>query len=178
MGRLLPLHFLATNREQERLALAYQTMLAPLGITMTIRSVDSAQYQERLKNFDFDMIHFVWRQSLSPGNEQYGRWAPQSAEREGSFNMAGVTSPVVKKLIDALLAAKDRPSFEQAARALDIVLRQEYLMIPLFHTDTDWVAHWALIGKPGSAPLLGYDTNTWWHESVTTKNDGHADTRQ
>jgi peptide/nickel transport system substrate-binding protein len=163
-GKPFQFEFLAQTREQERLALAYQNTLRLAGITMTIRSVDSSQYQEKLRRFDYDMIQFTWFQSLSPGNEQFGRWTETSASADGSFNMAGVTTPATEAIIQALLAADNRPEFIDAARALDRILISGFYIIPLFHTPADWVAVWNHIQYPQTNVLLGFDTDTWWVE--------------
>ena len=41
---------------EERLGLAYKRTLERLGIGVTIRTVDDAQYQKRLQTFDYDVI--------------------------------------------------------------------------------------------------------------------------
>ncbi|MCB1507406.1 MAG: ABC transporter substrate-binding protein [Hyphomicrobiaceae bacterium] len=161
-GQPLAFEFLASNREQERLALAYKSSLDLLGIDMTIRTVDSAQYQERLRRFDFDMIQYGWFQSLSPGNEQRTRFSPESADVEGSFNMAGIREPAVAAMIEALLAADTREAFVDAARALDRVLISGTYLVPHYHAPQSWVARRARIRHPETTSLFGYFTDTWW----------------
>ena len=38
----------------------------------------------RIKDFDYDMIRFVYPSSLSPGNEQNNRWSSAEAHNPGS----------------------------------------------------------------------------------------------
>ena len=76
-------------------------------MTARVRTVDSAQYEYRLKQFDFDMTVAVFAQSLSPGNEQMDFWASDRADTPGSRNLAGVRDPVVDRLIALLIAAPD-----------------------------------------------------------------------
>ena len=73
-GRPLAFEIMVTNRDDERLALAYATMLARAGITAQVRLVDAVQYEERQASFDFDMIENRWDELLSPGNEQSIYW--------------------------------------------------------------------------------------------------------
>ena len=62
---------------------------------MTVRTVDEAQYENRLRNWDFDIITDSWGESLSPGNEQRGYWGSQAADQPGSRNMVGIKNPAV-----------------------------------------------------------------------------------
>ncbi len=79
-GKPLAFEILANSNAQEALLLSYARSLEPLGIAVRVRVVDSAQYQERLASFDYDMIQNTWPSSLSPGNEQLFRWSAQTAE--------------------------------------------------------------------------------------------------
>ena len=110
-GQQLSFEILASTTSQERLLGAFVGDLARLGIKARIRVVDSAQYQARLKDYDFDMIQFTWPSSLSPGNEQLFRWSSRVAEQPGSYNYAGVENPAVDAMISALLGAKDDDEF-------------------------------------------------------------------
>ncbi|WP_350333972.1 extracellular solute-binding protein [Coralliovum pocilloporae] len=161
-GEPLAFEFMAVSTEQEKLALTYAQVLKRLGIEMTIRTVDSAQYQRRRQSFDFDMIQFVYAASLSPGNEQNFRWRSDSADLQGSFNMAGVRNPAADAMIDALLNAVSEEEFIAAVRALDRVLISGYYVVPLFHAGEQWVARSARIGRPKQTSAYGYQPMTWW----------------
>ena len=87
----------------ERVVLPMKKNLARLCIDITVRTVDTAQYQERLNNFDFDMIVMTWGQSLSPGNEQRNFWGSDAASRKGSRNFTGINDPVVDDLIEMVI---------------------------------------------------------------------------
>lgn len=161
-GELFAFEFMAQTSEQERLALAFQSALRLIGIDMTVRTVDSTQFFDRQKTFDFDMMQMLWTASLSPGNEQSFRWSAASAGTEGSFNMAGVREPGVDAMIAALLAARERPAFEAAVRALDRLLISGRYVVPLFHAPEDWLARRARIERPERVPLGGLQTTTFW----------------
>ncbi|MGQ7791800.1 extracellular solute-binding protein [Faunimonas sp. B44] len=161
-GQPLRFEMLVLSRDQERLALAFQRTLGLIGIELGVRQVDAAQYWERLKSFDFDMIQWTYAASLSPGNEQRFRWSSQSADSDGSFNFAGVRNPAVDATIDALLAAVTREEFLAAARALDRVLISGFYVLPLFHPPGDWVARWTRVVPPERGSLYGPEPTTWW----------------
>ena len=54
----------------ERVVIPFTKNLNRLGIEANVRVVDTAQYINRLRSFDFDMIIMSIGKSLSPGNEQ------------------------------------------------------------------------------------------------------------
>jgi peptide/nickel transport system substrate-binding protein len=167
-GRRFAFEIMVTNRDDERLALAFSTMLARAGITMQVRLVDDVQYQERLSSFDFDMIEYRWEQSLSPGNEQSFYFGAAAAGQDGSRNYMGAKSPAAGAMIAALLAARDRPDFVAAVRALDRVLISGCYVVPLFYLPDQWVARWTSIEHPARTSLYGYLPETWWRQP------GHA----
>ena len=170
-GRPLAFEFLATNKEQERLALSYARILGKIGVTMKVRVVDSAQYWERRKVMDFDMMKMSWSASLSPGNEQYARWHSSQRDQDGWFNQAGASDPAIDAMIDALLAARSQEDFTAAVRAFDRVLINGYYVVPMFHKSDQWLGLWKRIAMPEPGkdakgrPLAGYRPTTFWHRT-------------
>ena len=146
----------------ERIGLTFARNLERLGIEMTVRSVDSAQYENRERSFDFDMIVNVWGQSLSPGNEQREFWSSASADQPGSRNLAGLKNPAVDRLVDSLIAAPDRASLVARVRALDRALQWTYLVIPHWHLPYDRIAFWDKFGYPAVTPMQGVQLDAWW----------------
>jgi peptide/nickel transport system substrate-binding protein len=174
-GRLtkagVPLSFeiMVKDRNQERLALNYADALARIGVTATVRQVDEVQYQRRRQKFDFDMMIGTWFASASPGNEQRSRWGSASAAQEASFNLAGVKSPAVDALINAMLAAKTHEEFVAAVRAYDRVLLSGFYIVPLFHSPDQWIAASAKLARPAILPRHGPASggatlDTWWRK--------------
>jgi len=163
-GRRLSLEFLAQTRAQERLLLSYARTLDKLGIALSVRQVDSAQYNVRLKGFDFDMVQWNWTASLSPGNEQINRWSSKAADIEGSLNLAGVKNPAADAMIEAMLQADTEEDFTAAVRAFDRVLISGDYAIPLFYLPKVWVAYRSHLKFPSTLPLGGFDADTWWWE--------------
>lgn len=164
-GKQLAFEILANSNAQEALLLSYARSLAPLGIAVRVRVVDSAQYQQRLSSFDFDMIQNTWPSSLSPGNEQLFRWSAKTADSKGSYNFAGVRNPAADAMIESMLAAESEPDFVSSVRALDRVLLSGDYVVPLFYTPRQWVAYWARLKHPDKTPIFGYAVDTWWIES-------------
>jgi len=163
-GRPLSFEIMVTNRDDERLAIAFSNNLARAGIDAQVRLVDDVQYEQRLSSFDFDMIEFRWEQSLSPGNEQSFYFGTAAADEQGSRNYMGVRSPAVDAMIAALLKARGRADFVDAVRALDRVLISGRYVVPLFYLPEQWVARWTFIEHPAQTSLFGYLPETWWHQ--------------
>jgi peptide/nickel transport system substrate-binding protein len=161
-GRPLSFEIMVTNRDDERLALAFASSLGRAGIAVQVRLVDAVQYQQRLATFDFDMIEYRWEQSLSPGNEQTFYWGSAAADQQGSRNYMGVKSPAVDAMIAALLRAREREDFVAAVRALDRVLISGGYVVPLFYLPEQWVARRAPVRHPARTSLFGFLPDSWW----------------
>jgi peptide/nickel transport system substrate-binding protein len=161
-GMPLSFEILVTTRDQERLALAFIRDLKRAGIDARLRMVDAVQFDRRKLTYDFDMLEYRWDQSLSPGNEQAFYWGSAAADADGTRNYMGVKSKAIDAMIAALLAARERPDFEAAVRALDRVLMSGFYVVPLFHLPQQWVARWTTISHPTQTSLFGYLPETWW----------------
>jgi len=161
-GQALRFEIMTQTLEEEKVALAYQRFLARLGIDVSVRTVDDTQYQNRLSNFDYDMIVGKLSASLSPGNEQINRWTSESRNMKGSFNYAGVANPAVDAMVQAMLDARTDKDFQSAVRAMDRVLISQSYYVPLYHLPEQWVARWSHLHHPGYTPLYGFRLPTWW----------------
>ncbi len=151
----------------ERVALPFVENLKKIGVNATVRSVDAAQYANRQRSRDFDMIYSGWAQSLSPGNEQFEYWGSAAAAREGSANYAGIADPGVDALIERVVFAKDRDELEAATEALDRVLLAHQFVIPSYTSRVARVAHSDRLAYPDPLPTygIGFPT-TWWSKDA------------
>lgn len=160
----MPMRFeiLLVNPAFERIVGPFVQNLARLGIEASVRTVDTAQYENRVNQFDFDMIVGVWGQSLSPGNEQRDFWSCEAANTPGSRNWAGICDPVVDALIDRIIGAPSREELVAACRALDRVLLWGHYVIPHWHIPYLRVAYWNKFGRPAVLPRHDLDLFAWW----------------
>ncbi len=166
-GAPLTFEILLDQPIYDRITQPYLRNLARAGITANVRMVDSAQYQNRLNAFDFDMIMDTIGQSLSPGNEQREYWTSAAASQDGSLNRAGVHDPVVDELVDKLIAAPDRDTLVATTRALDRVLLWNWYVIPQWHNDRHRIAYWNRFGHPATPARYGLPfESTWWVDSA------------
>jgi microcin C transport system substrate-binding protein len=161
-GKQLSFEVLLFQKSFERVVLPFTRNLERLGIDVTVRLVDSNQYIQRVRSFDFDMITQVLPQSDSPGNEQREYWHSSTAEVSGSRNFMGVNDPVVDQLVDMVIQAPDREQLVHRVRALDRVLLHSHYVIPHWHLTKDRVAYWNHLQRPEVTPKNGIDLNNWW----------------
>jgi microcin C transport system substrate-binding protein len=154
-----------------RIVTPYKQALEKLGVKASIRVIDSAQYQARQKDFDFDIIVDSFPQSESPGNEQREFWGSEAASRPGSNNTIGIKNPAVDKLIDRVIFAKDRDELIAACRALDRVLLWNYYVVPQFYAPNERIAYWDKYSHPQTLPSrsIGFPT-IWWYDDAKAKN--------
>ncbi len=152
---------LVDNREDERLALAFADAARRLGIAVNVRQVDSVQYQKRRTEFDFDVVLVIYPVSASPGNEQRVRFSSGAAEAPGSLNFAGVHSPAVDAVLDAILAAREENAFVSAVRTLDRLLISGFYVAPLFHAKEKWLAYSSRLTHPQRLPRFEIITDVW-----------------
>jgi peptide/nickel transport system substrate-binding protein len=163
-GQPLAFEFLALSRDQERIGLSFADALKPLGVTLTVRFVDSSLYWRRLRMFDIDSLIWSYGVTASPGTEQPNRFAAQSAEREGSLNYAGVRSPAVDAALEAMRKAATREDFVTAIRALDRALLSGFYVLPLYYAPDRWLARQAGLKRPSPAPRFDINFESWWRE--------------
>ena len=156
----------------ERVMLFYKPSLERLGMAVTVRTVDSSQYENRLRQWDFDIIIYSWGESLSPGNEQRGYWGSQAADNPGSRNIVGIKNPAVDAMIDRVIFSTDRDDLVAATRALDRVLLWNFYVVPQWTYGKVRTARWDRFNRPQNMPKYGlsaFPTIWWWDADKAAK---------
>jgi microcin C transport system substrate-binding protein len=159
----------------ERVYLFYKPSLEKVGLTVSVRTVDQAQYENRLRGWDFDIITFGWGQSLMPGNEQRGYWGSAAADQVGSDNVMGIKNPAVDAMIEKVIYAKTREELVAAARALDRVLLWNQFVVPQWSYAKLRTARWNRFSHPETMPKYGmsaFPAVWWWDAEKATKTGG------
>jgi microcin C transport system substrate-binding protein len=164
-GQPLSFEILLVNPNLERILQPFTENLASIGIQARLRTVDRAQYKQRLDQYDFDMILLTLPQTLSPGLEQSQYFHSAQAKVKGGRNYAGITHPVVDAMIEKLLSAQTRDEQITATRALDRVLLWQHYSIPNWYIDYHRLAYRNRFAFAATPPYtLGL--RTWWLKSM------------
>ncbi|MGG7519019.1 extracellular solute-binding protein [Allorhizobium undicola] len=165
-GKPLAFELLLSSPRLEVVAVPYSNMLRKIGIEMTVRTVDSSQYINRLRSFDYDMTWTVWGQTRNPGNEQREYWGSASVNRQGARNYAGIADPAIDALIDKVIFARDRDELLAATHALDRVLLAHHYVVPMYYGNTARIAYWNRMSHPADLPqfAIGFP-DIWWSKN-------------
>ncbi len=147
----------------ERVALPFAQALKRLGIQARVRTVDTAQFINRMNEYDYDMTIGYVANSLSPGNEQLGYWGSASADVSGGMNVAGVKNPAIDEAIQLVIDAPDRASLVERCRVLDRLLQWGHYGILHWFVSIDRIASWDRFQHPQEYPVdLGLGWARWW----------------
>ncbi len=155
---------LLNEPSDEKIALSLARNLQRLGISARVQVLDSAQFQARLNDFDFDMIMARWVNSLSPGNEQAIYWGSTAADTPGSRNYPGIKHPAVDALIPRITTAEKREDLATTVRALDRVLVWGAYSIVLPFFPADRLAVVPRLAWPKRLPNNGFVLESWWQQ--------------
>jgi microcin C transport system substrate-binding protein len=166
-GEPLKLEILMFEQAFERITAPYVKNLKLLGIDASIRMVDPAQYQQRLKDFDFDITTERYQMRNTPGVELRSYFGSAAAKMDGSLNLAGISDPTVDALIERVIAAKSREELNTAARALDRVLRTGHYWVPHWYKASNNIAYWDKFSRPATKPRFNRGIlDTWWYDEA------------
>jgi microcin C transport system substrate-binding protein len=163
-GDVLTLKFIDDGPAFERIILPYVENLRLIGVDASFELIDPAEFQERRETFDYDIITTRFVLPLSPSVELRNLFGSKSAEASGSFNVSGVSDPVVDGLIEQVIAAEDRETLNTRVKALDRVLRDKIIWVPNWYKGTHWIAYWDVFGRPETKPPYDRGIDFWWWE--------------
>ncbi|MCJ2081935.1 extracellular solute-binding protein [Methylobacterium sp. J-090] len=173
-GEPLTVEFLEFQSVFERVVLPFAAQLKLIGIQSNLRVIDQAQYQNRLRAFDFDITTTSWPESLSPGNEQREYWGSAAAGKEGSRNLIGIKDAGIDALVEKVIYAKDRPGVLAATHALDRVLLAHDYVVPQWASNVSRTIRWNRFNRPKILPTYGSSgfPTTWWYDEALAAKTG------
>ncbi|GAJ46428.1 putative binding protein/BS1330_II0571 [Holospora elegans E1] len=133
----------------------FQARAALIGVELNIISLDQAAYQSVKSSFDYDMIWGMMGISSSfPGQELELIYSSHSADKAGSYNMAGISDINIDALIQQVKSAKNQKELQFLAQALDRYLLSGCYGIFGWYCPNTWQAFWKnRIVYPRSSPF-------------------------
>jgi microcin C transport system substrate-binding protein len=173
-GEQLNVEFLLADPTYERFVLFYQDSLERLGMKVSVRTVDSVQYENRLRNFDFDIVVASWAETLTPGNELRDYWGSRAAATPGSRNLVGIADKAIDLLVDRIIYATDRAEQVAATHALDRVLLWHHYVVPQWTLNEVRTARWNRFARPKLMPTYGMAAfpDIWWWDTELASTKG------
>ncbi len=170
-GKQMRVEILLVSPDQQRVNALFVQNMKKAGIDAEFRIVDSAQYQVRVDDFDFDIISVKLNFFPPPGPELRSYYGTEAADERGSANMGGVKNEVVDELIEEIINADTLDQLKVTSRALDRVLLWNNYVIPQFYNKTHRLAYWNRFGKPDRVPKydVGFPGSWWIDESLDSK---------
>ena len=164
-GKLFEFEMLLVSPSFEKIALAYEKNLKKAGIKLDIRTVDSSQYQDRVTNYDFDMVSSSYRANAYPSSGTRQKWHSESLK--SSYNRNNIDNPTIDFLMDEILnyqEEKDEDKLLALGRAIDRVLTHSYYIVPQWNISKFRIAHWDKFGKPEKTPRYALGDGAWWFD--------------
>jgi microcin C transport system substrate-binding protein len=166
-GETLSLTLLENSPTFDRITLPFVENLKAMGIDANYDRIDPAQFTNRSRARDYDMVYDYYRMALRPSTALYQLLGSDTAETS-VFNPAGYSSEAADELIEAIVGATTLEELFPAARALDRLLRAERFLIPVWYNDKYWVSHYDMYERPEIIPAhggaLGH-LGTWWYNA-------------
>lgn len=152
----------AGSATMESIVETFTQNLQAMGIDARFQRIDAAQYTERRRDRDYDIIVDSYMAFMDAGTGLHQRYGSETAEFS-LFNPAGLASPLVDAVIDAALMAPTPEDRDIALRVLDRVLRHERFMVHTWYTDSAWVAYWNMYERPEETPPFSTgELDFWW----------------
>lgn len=153
----------------EKIVLSFVQSLKRLGIGASVRTLDSATFQNRLLDYDYDMVLHKWQNSLSPGTEQMVYWGCDAAKERGRFNYAGICSVEIDQTAEAIANVQNYDDLIAHTKKLDTLLIESFIAIPLFFNNKDYIAVKKNdLKTPDYTPIYGPVIEAW---SINRKDE-------
>lgn len=165
-GEHFEFEILLVSQAFERIMLPWVRNLRRLGMKVNLRLVDTAQYINRMRSFEYDALVVSIGQSENPGNEQRNFWTSEAADSAGSRNFSGIKSEVVDTLVDQLIQSSDREMLTAYVKALDRLLLFGFYVVPNWHLAADRILYWDKFGRPDVPLKNGVNFMRWWFDEA------------
>jgi microcin C transport system substrate-binding protein len=164
-GKKLTMTILQTSPSFDRIVNPYVENLRQIGIDAKLDRVDIAQYVDRRRTGDYDLVNHTFSMGFEPG-VGLRQWFDSSTAVDSSRNLMGLQNPAVDRLVTAVIDAQTKEEMTTAVHALDRVLRSIGFWVPQWFKDTHTVAYYDMYRYPENMPpfALG-EASFWWYDA-------------
>ena len=164
-GKPLTMTILQTSPSFDRIVNPYVENLRQIGIDAKLDRVDIAQYVDRRRTGDYDLVNHTFSMGFEPGIGLRQWYASETAE-DSSRNLMGLQNPAVDRLVTEVIEAQTLEEMTTAVHALDRVLRSIGFWVPQWFKDKHTVAYYDMYRYPEPLPpfALG-EASFWWYDA-------------
>ena len=166
-GEPFELSFVIRSAAERRLVTPYVDQLHRLGFKTRVRLMETAQYINTMKDFDFDIsLHGVGI-GQPPTLELISYFHSRSAMVPLGSNHSGIQHDAVDAMVMRVLNARSREALTAAQRALDRILLWNFYQIPLISIEGPRVLYWDKFGRPPfDAEFRTGFPDAWWYDQT------------
>ena len=166
-GELLRVEFLEDSPTFDRVINPYVENLRSLGVDAVLTRVDNAQMEDRTRppKYDFDITNHFAQTGYISGTDLKQYYGSDTAD-VSAFNVMGLKSKAVDRMIDVVLAADSMERLTTATKALDRVMRAERFGIFQWFKAKHTVAYYDIFEHPETLPPYGLgELSFWWYNA-------------
>ncbi len=163
-GEVLSVTFLERSPQFDRIINPIVENLKRLGVDAALERVDTAQWVERRRAGNFDIVNASLGQGYEPG-QQLAQYFGSEAAEDSSRNPMRLKSPAVDRIIDEIVVAETLEDLTTRTRALDRVLRAERFWIPQWQKGVHTVAYYDMFRFAEIPPLALSPLDNWWYDA-------------
>jgi len=164
-GEPLTLTILGYSPSFDRIINPFVENLRAIGIDAKLERVDIAQYTERRRSGDYDLVNHTFSMSFEPGIG-LRQWYASETAADSSRNLMGLQNEAVDRLITDVVNAPVLPELKVAVNALDRVLRAEGFWVQQWFKDVHTVAYYDMYRYPEPLPPLSMGhLSFWWYDA-------------
>ena len=160
-GEVLSVTFLERSPQFDRIINPIVENLIRLGVDAKLDRVDTAQWIERRRSGEFDIVNASLGQGYEPG-QQLAQYFGSAAADDSSRNPMRLKNPAIDRIIDDIVVAENLDELTIRTRALDRVLRAERFWIPQWQKGVHTVAYYDMYQFKEVPPLSLSPIDNWW----------------
>lgn len=164
-GDIFSLEILNYSPAFDRIINPFIENLKLLGIEAKHTRIDSTQYTERVRNFEWEIITSTYGNSLTPGIELVQQYSSKTADVP-SRNLVGLKNEGIDILINLAANATTRKELNEIIRSLDRSLRSLHIWVPQWYKKVHTVAYRNHYSYPKNLPPFDLGAfDFWWFDN-------------